>query len=207
MEETPEELKAGPSDQMPQQVSADKPKWYAVYTQYKREKLVQRLLSEKGVQCYLPLNTFERVYTRKVKRVTLPLISCYIFVKILRSETTSVMDTEYVVRFIRFNRQMHPIPEREIDILKAITGENIQVEAVQLQPEVGDEVEIRYGRLLGLKGKLVDNHNGRYVVIELEQMGFSMRMQIDPTFLLVTQKTSPAEKPADKPQRMLDRFH
>ena len=72
-------------------------RWFAVYTRYKREKIVRKQLSDKGIECYLPLQQFTRHYTRKVKQVQLPLISCYIFVKICKPEYIKVLETPEVV--------------------------------------------------------------------------------------------------------------
>ena len=181
-------------------------KWFAIYTRYKREKIVQKQLTEKGVEAYLPLSTHKRVYTRKIKIIELPLISCYVFVKILQSEFLTVASTHDVVKFVRFSHELLAIPEREIKILKAITGQKIEIEAVALKPEIGDDIEICFGSLYGLKGKLVDHHNDKNVVIELEQMGFSMRMHIDPQFLKIINKSKQEDKPAKKVERLLDKF-
>ena len=181
-------------------------KWFAIYTRYKREKIVQKQLTEKGVEAYIPLSTHKRVYTRKIKIIELPLISCYVFVKILQSEYLTVASTHDVVKFVKFSHELLAIPEREIKILKAITGQKIEIEAVALKPEIGDEIEICFGSLYGLKGKLIDHHNDKNVVIELEQMGFSMRMHVDPQFLKIINKSKLEDKPAKKVERLLDKF-
>jgi transcription antitermination factor NusG len=181
-------------------------KWFAIYTRYKREKMVQKQLTEKGVEAYLPLSMHKRVYTRKIKKIELPLISCYVFVKITQSEYFTVASTQDVVKFVKFSHELLAIPEREIKILKAITGQNIEVEAIALKPEIGDDIEICFGSLYGLKGKLVDHQNDKNVVIELEQMGFSMRMHVDPQFLKIINKSKPEDKPAKKAERLLDKF-
>jgi transcription antitermination factor NusG len=110
------------------------------------------------------------------------------------------------VKFVKFSHELLAIPEREISILKAITGQKIEVEAVALKPEIGDDIEICFGSLYGLKGKLVDHHNDKNVVIELEQMGFSMRMHVDPQFIKIINKSKPEDKPAKKVERLLDKF-
>ncbi len=78
-------------------------KWFAIYTRYKREKIVRKQLTEKGVEAYLPLSTHKRVYTRKIKIIELPLISCYVFVKITQSEYLTVASTQDVVKFVKFS--------------------------------------------------------------------------------------------------------
>lgn len=187
-------------------ISNEERKWFAIYTRFKREKMVFKQLLDKNVEAYLPLRTVKRVYTRKIKKIELPLISCYVFVKIFHSEYFTVLSTQDVVNFVKFSHELLAIPEREINILKAITGENIEVEATELKPEVGDDIEICFGSLFGLKGKLVDHHNDKNVVIELEQMGFSMRMHVDPQYLKIINKSKPNEKPVKKEGRLLDKL-
>jgi transcription antitermination factor NusG len=110
------------------------------------------------------------------------------------------------VKFVKFSHELLAIPEREINILKAITGQNIEVEAIRLVPEVGDDIEICFGSLYGLKGKLIDQHNDKNVVIELEQMGFSMRMHVDPQYLKIINKSKKEENSSKKEERLLDKF-
>lgn len=62
-------------------------KWFAIYTRFKREKMVLKRLTEKGVEAYLPLSTHKRVYTRKIKIIQLPLISCYVLLKLFNRNT------------------------------------------------------------------------------------------------------------------------
>lgn len=179
-------------------ISNDERKWFAVYTRFKREKIVLKQLMEKGIDAYLPLSTYKRVYTRKIKKIELPLISCYVFVKIFHSEYFSVLSTQDVVKFVKFSHELLAIPEREINILKAITGQNIEVEAIKLVPEIGDDIEICFGSLYGLKGKLVDHHNDKNVVIELVQMGFSMRMHVDSQYLKIINKSKKEDNSTKK---------
>ena len=78
------------------------PRWFAVYTRYKREKLVAQQLRDKGIEVYLPLQHFTRRYTRKIKKVEMPLISCYVFARITKKEYVPVLETPDVVQFVRF---------------------------------------------------------------------------------------------------------
>ena len=126
--------------------------------------------------------------------------------KIFHSEYFSVISTQDVVNFVKFSQELLAIPEREINILKAITGQNIEIEATRLIPEVGDDIEICFGSLYGLRGTLVDQHNDKNVVIELEQMGFSMRMHVDPQYLKIINKSKPEDKSGKKEERLLDKF-
>jgi transcription antitermination factor NusG len=159
------------------------PRWFAVYTRYKSEKVVHNLLGKKSIQCYLPLQKVTRRYTRKIKTHDIPLISCYIFVKITKNEYVPVLETENVVKFIRFAKNLLAIPEEEMEILKRVVGEGEGVEAEPGKFKEGDEVEVMGGRLTGLKGRLVERQGKKQMVVELENVGYSLRMNIDVSLL------------------------
>lgn len=159
------------------------PRWFAVYTRYKREKLILRHLQEKDIEVYLPLQTLIRRYTRKVRKVEIPLISCYIFTRITASEYVSVLETPDVVGFVKFANKMIAIPEKEIQLLKRIVDGGDEVEAEPWAFQVGDAVEIIGGSLTGVQGILVVHKNKKNFLVELSNIGYSLRMDVDPALL------------------------
>lgn len=158
-------------------------KWFAVYTRYKREKLARKELGGKGVEVYVPIQKLTRVYVRKRKVVEMPLISCYIFVKITKKEYLTVLQNDQVVNFVKIAKNLISIPEREIGLLKQVTGEGIPVSAEPARMYQGDKVEIIAGKLTGLKGTLVEEHGNKEVLLDLETMGYTLRMTVDVNLL------------------------
>jgi len=158
-------------------------RWFAVYTRYKREKLIRKRLADKGIETYLPLQQFVRHYTRKVKVVDLPLINCYLFVKITKHQYIQVLETADVLHFVRPAKELIAIPETEIDILKRVVGESIAMEVDRSGFQSGDEVEIIGGNLTGIKGILLESSSKHNFLIELNQIGYSLQMQVDPVLL------------------------
>lgn len=159
------------------------PRWFAVYTKYKREKLVQKRLQEKGIHAYLPTQRLTRRYERKVKTVELPLISCYVFTRITRQNYVPVLDTTDVLQFVKFSQNLIAIPEREIQLLQRIAADGIGVEATAPSMLVGEEVEIVAGNLAGIRGILLEKERKKSFVVELRAIGCSLRIHIDPTML------------------------
>ncbi len=157
----------------------DIPRWFAVYTAFKKEKYAEKLLNRKGIETYLPIQISVKQYTRKIKTVHKPLISCYIFVKITTSEYVQVLETEYIYRFVKFSKNLLSIPQAEIDLLKKILGEKIPVIAEQIDFRRGDDVEVCNGSLIGLKGKLVELKGQERVVVELKNIGYSLIIEMD----------------------------
>jgi len=162
----------------------DESRWFAVYTAYKREKLVHKMLTFKGIECYLPLQKVTRKYARKVRVQELPLINCYVFVKIVKKEYVPVLETEHVLKFTKIAQNLLSIPEREIETLKRVVGEkDVELEAVPREWSEGDKVEIITGNLIGLQGKLVSVEGKTKIVVDLDTLGYSLRMNIDASFL------------------------
>jgi len=161
-------------------------KWFAIYTNYKREKLVAKELVRKGIHHYLPLQKVQRQWERKKRTVELPLISCYLFVQITKAEYIRVLETENVIKFVRFSKNLISIPDEEIDILKRIVGEGVLIEIEDRSLVEGDEVEIAQGNLTGLKGKLLSKQSTNNFVVELEGIGYSFRMSVNPELLRKT---------------------
>lgn len=157
-------------------------KWFAIYTQYKREKLVTKYLSKKGIEVYLPINRVVRKWARKVKEVELPLINCYVFVNITKSEYVKVLETENVLNFVQFSGNLISIPSKEIEILKRVTGEIGNIIIAEEVFEEGDEVEIISGKLTGLKGILQTKGNKLFSV-SLKSIGYQLAMEIKPSLL------------------------
>ena len=120
-----------------------------------------------------------RRYTRKIKHYEVPLITCYIFVKITKSEYVPVLETENVAKFIRFARNLYSIPEEEINLLRRIVGEGEEVVAEPGNFKEGDEVEVIGGKLTGLKGRMVERQGKKHLVVELESIGYTLRMTVD----------------------------
>lgn len=171
--------------QMPENhLDSAEAKWFAVYTKYKREKVILKDLNRKGIQAYLPIQKLTRIYASKKKKVEMPLISCYIFVKITKPDYLHVLQTESVVNFVRIAKNLISIPEREIEIMRQVVGEGIQITAEPSSAlNRGDKVAIVGGNLTGLTGTLVDNHGEKEVIINLESMGYSLRMTLDARYL------------------------
>jgi transcription antitermination factor NusG len=105
-------------------------------------------------------------------------------VKITNKEYVPVLETEHVLKFIRFSKNLISIPEAEIEIIKRVVGEGIEVEIEQgNRYKEGDEVEIVAGNLLGLKGRLISINGKKQMLVELENMGYSLRMEVEPSLL------------------------
>lgn len=174
-------------------------RWFAVCTKYKREKVVHQRLQAKGVESYLPLQRLVRRYVRKVRTVELPLISRYVFTRIVKKQYVPVLETPDVSGFVRFSSNLISIPDREIEMLRCIVGEGMDIEVEPNGLCEGDEVEVISGNLAGLRGILLGRESRHNFLVELSQIGYSLRIQVNPSLLRTVGRRRPetAVKPLE----------
>lgn len=162
------------------QISETEKKWFAIYTKYKCEKYVAENLLKKNIDVYLPLLSKTKRYIRKVKNYNVPLINCYVFVRIDKSQYLPTLETEYVLKFLRQGKDLLAIPDTEIEILKRVVGDIEEVSTVtENMYSVGESVEVTSGQLVGLKGKIVSKAGKKSFIVELDTLGFQFRINID----------------------------
>lgn len=163
------------------------PRWFAIRTRYKAEKQVVKMLNKKGIEAYIPINSVVRKYKRKKRQVDLPLIHCYAFVRIIKNQYISVLQTEHVDGFVNFKRNLICIPEAEMELMKRVcsTFSNVQIEEVDFEP--GLPVEIIGGGMTGLKGRMVEGR-GRNVVVILEELGLGLHIEVEKKWLKALRK-------------------
>ena len=146
-----------------------------------------RLLAKKNIEAYLPLNRLVKEYKSKRKVVELPLISCYVFVRITRDQYVPVLETNNVVKFIQFSKRIVAIPDQEIDLLRRICQEQMDLQVEKTDFQKGKAVEIIGGNLTGVHGMLVAK-KGKNFVVQLDHIGWGLHMEIDPSLVRSTQK-------------------
>ncbi|MGE5355516.1 MAG: UpxY family transcription antiterminator [Deltaproteobacteria bacterium] len=160
-------------------------KWHAIYTLYRHEKKVAGELMNKGIETYVPLAMRIRRYNRKIKRYEVPLISNYVFIKVIPEQYITVLNTFGVIKFIKNLGKISVIPEIEINYLRLITGEvhNIEAENLSGKELSGKEIMITEGPLIGLKAKVVDKSNNNIIIVTLDNVGYAFKFEVDPQII------------------------
>ena len=154
-------------------------KWYALYTNPRAEKKVTQLLSNKGLEVYLPLQTTLKQWSDRKKKVEEPLFKSYVFVNIaFEKEHLEVLTTAGVVKFIKIGKELSPIrPE----IIKAIQLSLQHFDELQTSSGhfiLHQQVEVIAGPLQGYKGIIAEQHGNRYFAIQIEQLGTHLLLKV-----------------------------
>jgi len=153
--------------------------WYAVYVKSRAEKKAQTELRYKEIESFLPLQQKLRQWSDRKKWVEMPLIPGYLFVRISLKEHDAVLQSNYVVSYVRFEGTAAVIPDTQIDYLKLmLKQDNLNIEITRETFEPGQMIEVIAGPLIGLQAKLVRIKGKDKAAVELEQLGYSALIEI-----------------------------
>jgi len=147
--------------------------WYLLYTKPRAENKVALELELKGYTVYLPLQRILRVWSDRKKWIQEHLFKSYLFIQTeLEKNFFDILNTHGVVKFVNFEKTPARVNEQELDLVKRILGEvDINFTSIELGSlELGAEVEIVAGPLIGHKGKLTNIQGSSKVVLELSSI-------------------------------------
>ena len=150
--------------------------WYAAYTKPRNEKKVFERLTENGIETFLPLQKRLKQWSDRKKMVEEPLFRSYIFVRIGEKDYYNVLNTPGVVRYVTFGGRAAPIPERQIEQVKQLLVQDIEIELLAESIEPGTNVEIMFEGLKGIVGELVEHCGKKKVVINAWDLLISTSM-------------------------------
>ncbi|MBN2863466.1 MAG: UpxY family transcription antiterminator [Bacteroidales bacterium] len=159
------------------------PKWYAIYTHPRAEKLVHSRLLETEVDSFLPLQKTYRRWSDRKKLVEKPLLSSYVFVNITPKEFPKVYKVYGVVKFVSFEGQPVAIPQKQIDNLRLLVNSDAEIEVTTQDFAKGDQVEVMSGSLTGLTGELIKIGGRKRVIIRIDKLDQNILLTIPTTFL------------------------
>jgi transcription antitermination factor NusG len=159
------------------------PKWYAIYTQPRAEKLVFTRFNENGIESFLPLIKTIRKWSDRKKLVEKPLLSSYVFVRVIPKEFPLVYRTNGVVKFVSFEGQPVAIPQNQIDNLKLLINSDAEIEVTGEKFDKGDNVEVVSGSLVGLTGELIKVKGNKRVIVRIDRLDQNIIVTIPVTFL------------------------
>ena len=156
------------------------PHWYALKTRFRHEKKVDDRLKQKGVISYLPLCSTYHNWSDRKKKITEPLFSCYLFVRIALAERLPVLRTDGAVHLVSFNNVPAPIPENQINSIKQVLQKNISYQKIDsLALAVGQKVEVVHGPLKGVSGVLTRIKDQTRLIISVNVVQQAISVDID----------------------------
>lgn len=152
--------------------------WHAVYTRHQHEKVVVRILANRGFETFLPLYETARAWKDRTKQLWLPLFPCYVFIQGGLKRWLDVVSTPGVYAVLASGTKPAVIPQAEIDAVRqaAETG-------TRLEPHpflrCGDWVRVKSGPLEGIEGMLARKKNRFRLVLSVNLLEKSVAFEVD----------------------------
>ncbi len=152
--------------------------WYALNAKYQHEKLVAQLLSNKGLEVFLPLYKSVRQWSDRTKVLSLPLFPCYAFLHGGLARQVDILGTPGVHGFVAFGGVPAAIPDAEIEAVRRAIETSLSVEPHPFLRR-GDWVRVKWGPLEGLEGILLRKKGLSRLVLSVELLERSIAMEVD----------------------------
>jgi len=153
------------------------PNWYVLYTKPNYEKIVDRRLSKKGLETFLPLHIEYRQWSDRRKRMEVPLFQRYIFVNIRPEIRHEAFETG-VIKFVSQEGCPAILKQEEIDNIKQLLYGNPTVSNAEFIE--GEMLRVVSGPMQGLQGILINKKGSNRLAVRLEIMNRYLIVDISP---------------------------
>jgi len=177
----------GSNQKISVEMKSEVKKWYALYTKPRWEKKVFRLLVEKGIESYCPLNKVTRKWSDRMKTMEEPLFKSYVFVCISDELQSLVRMTPGVMNFVYWQGKPAIVKDREIEVIKKFLNEynNVVAQPIDLQPQ--SKVKIQQGIFMDKEATIL-KVQGKKVQVVIESIGYSLVAFIKKSNLALSKK-------------------
>ena len=162
-------------------------KWMALYTKPRWEKKVDRILLQKGLNSWCPVQKTERQWSDRKKIVEVPLFTSYVFVNITPDERLNVLQTDGVLNFVHYLGKPAVIRDEEIALIKSYLQEDEAIVTVQSAQSFreNDKVIVSQGVFMDNSGTIIRSSNKK-VYVRLESLGQIMVVEFPVSFIAHT---------------------
>jgi transcriptional antiterminator RfaH len=143
--------------------------WSVIYTSPQQELKVNERLNKIGIEAYCPVKEEIRQWSDRKKKILVPVIKSYVFVRVPIAERFRVFDVPGVVNYLYWLGKPAIVYHQEITALKASlesSCNNFKVESYV----VGATIKIDKGLFKENTGTII-RLNNKCTTVVLEQLG------------------------------------
>jgi transcription antitermination factor NusG len=152
--------------------------WYAIRTRSNHEGVAAMVLSGKGYDPYLPLYRVRRRRAESVAESERALFPGYLFCRFDAKKRLPILMTTGVISVVGLGREPVPIPDDEIEAVKAVLRSGLPAEPCAYLRE-GQRVRVMSGSLEGVEGILLKKKNQARMVVSVTMLQRSISVEID----------------------------
>ncbi len=162
---------------------SESPRWYAVYTWARHEKIVSRHFEDREIPHFLPLYSAVHHWNGRAANVSLPLFPGYVFVQTLWQRRNRALEVPGVVHYVGAAKSPSEIPEEDIEMLRnaMLSGRKVEPHPY-LAP--GKRVRVASGPMSGLTGVIQRSATGCRIIISVDLIMRSVAVELDAANLI-----------------------
>lgn len=159
--------------------------WYAIHTRPNAEKKVCERLALLKLEVYLPLITQVRDWSDRKKKISSPLISTFVFVKIEETRVYEALKVQGALGVLKYLGKPAIIKEQEIENLKILMTDSGEVSKIEnIEFEEGEDVLVTKGPFMGLVAQSVLIKGKRRIIVSIEALGTVMEVNLPLSFVI-----------------------
>lgn len=158
--------------------AAPAPPWFAVWTRSRHEGTVLQQLQEKKIEAFLPTCTRWSRWKDRKKKIEWPLFPGYCFTRIDPAASLPVLKCSGVVSLLSADGRPLAIPNEEIEAIRTLVTSELRYDPCPLIHE-GARVEVVWGPLRGVVGRLVRKGSHARLVLAVDLIGQAVSVEVD----------------------------
>lgn len=156
--------------------------WYGIRTRSNHERIAATVLTGKGYEPYLPLYASQEGSANRRIRSEHPLFPGYVFCRFDATKRLPILMTTGVISVLGFGKEPAPIPDVEIDAVRAVLQSGLPAKPHAYLRE-GQRVRVASGSLGGLEGIVVKKKNVCRMIVSVTMLQRSIAVEIDTDLL------------------------
>ncbi|WP_170178395.1 UpxY family transcription antiterminator [Flammeovirga pectinis] len=149
----------------------------AIYTKPRAEKKVAERLADRGYEVYCPTYTTLRQWSDRKKKVTLPAIPSYVFIRIQENLRWEVLKDTAALNFVFWQGKPAVLRDEHIEAFRRFMGELSDTSTVNMADLTsGDRVLIKKGNFDGTEANIL-KINKKDITLLLPELGIKLVCQ------------------------------
>ena len=152
--------------------------WFAIWTRSRHEQVVREQLEGKQVETFLPTITRWSRWKDRRKKIEWPLFPGYCFARFDPKSRLPILRCTGVVNIVSFDGAPAPIATHQIDSIRRLVNNDLRYDPCPLIHE-GMMVEVVYGPLVGVIGRLVRKGSNARLVLSVDLIGQAVSVEVD----------------------------
>ena len=158
--------------------------WYAIRTMARAEKKVEQRLIDKKIEVFLPQIEVVKVWSDRRKKVKVPLLPGYIFVKMNETVLNEIFYIQGIVDFVKFLGKPAKVHGYELENIRILSTNPAEYQAINnIDLKEGEDITIDYGPFAGLTGKFVKSKGKFRIIVQIQALGKQFEVNVPTAYL------------------------